>query len=310
MPDKLTEQLKKLQAPFPAEDVEWRVGSSGKKADGAMWAMVMPYITNRGVMNRLDEVFGAGGWQNKFEKAPEGGILCGISVKIGEEWVTKWDGAENTKEQSGMEGTAVKGGLSGAQKRAAVQWGIGRYLYNLDSAFVKVLPSKQGGASNYINSKKTGVQGYWATPQLPASALPAKDKTEAKVVQDEPAPEVVAEPQKPAEQPAAPKVEQAPAPAVETPPAAPKTAKDLTQNGPGLVPPGLRSEVHTLIGEAGFNLATMNAFVQIHVGKEKPENKDDYEALAAALRQHLADQKSEAATTADNAAEVATEGII
>ncbi len=34
------------------------------------------------------------------------------------EWVTKWDAAENTQVE------AVKGGRSGAMKRAAVQWGV------------------------------------------------------------------------------------------------------------------------------------------------------------------------------------------
>ena len=43
----------------------------------------------------------------------------------------KWDAAENTQVE------AVKGGRSGAMKRAAVQWGIGRYLYNLEEGFAQ-----------------------------------------------------------------------------------------------------------------------------------------------------------------------------
>lgn len=58
-----------------------------------------------------------------------GGVECGISIKIDGEWITKWDAAENTQVE------AVKGGRSGAMKRAAVQWGIGRYqLCNRTSA--------------------------------------------------------------------------------------------------------------------------------------------------------------------------------
>ncbi|WP_348260526.1 Rad52/Rad22 family DNA repair protein, partial [Salmonella enterica] len=67
------------------------------------------------------------------------GVECGISIKIGSEWVSKWDAAENT--QVG----AVKGGRSGAMKRAAVQWGIGRYLYNLEGGFAQISSDKNQG---------------------------------------------------------------------------------------------------------------------------------------------------------------------
>ena len=59
-------------------------------------------------------------------------MICGISIRIGAEWVTKWDGAENTELES------VKGGLSASMRRAAVQWGVGRYLYRLPRVWVPV----------------------------------------------------------------------------------------------------------------------------------------------------------------------------
>ena len=121
----------KLQAPFKADEIEWRVQSSGKNEKG-VWALVLAYVSNRAIMDRLDDVFGVGGWQNRFDKAPDGGVICGLSAKIGSEWVTKWDGAENTDIES------VKGGLSNSMKRSAVQWGIGRYLYKLEVCFAKL----------------------------------------------------------------------------------------------------------------------------------------------------------------------------
>jgi hypothetical protein len=123
--------LAKLQQPFPASDIEWRVQQAGE-SNGKIWAQVLCYVTNRAIQERLDEVFGVFGWKNSYDKAPDGGVLCGISVWDADkqEWVPKYDGAENTA----ME--AVKGGLSGSMKRAAVQWGIGRYLYNLEATFV------------------------------------------------------------------------------------------------------------------------------------------------------------------------------
>lgn len=156
----------KLKAPFSANDIEWRIGRSGKNGD-KIWATALAYVTNRAIMDRLDDVFGPGNWQNEYQKGPDGGTLCGISAKIDGGWVTKWDGAENTQFE------AIKGGLSGAMKRAAVQWGPGRYLYNLEETFVKVVP-KKGHNTKYqaANSKKGIPAFHWEIPLLPAWALP------------------------------------------------------------------------------------------------------------------------------------------
>ncbi|KAG3043437.1 hypothetical protein PC121_g22543 [Phytophthora cactorum] len=116
--------MKRLQDPFPPEEIEWRVGSTnGDKTKG----IALAYVTNRAIQNRLDEVFGVFGWRNEYREWKEKSQLCGISVKVEGEWITKWDGADD----SNME--AVKGGLSDAMKRAAYQWGIGRYLYKLEN---------------------------------------------------------------------------------------------------------------------------------------------------------------------------------
>lgn len=163
------ENLKKLLEPFEPKDIEWRVQRSGIK-DGKGWAMVLAYVENRAVQQRLDDVCGPENWKNAYEKAPDGGVMCGLSIKIDGEWVPKWDGAENTNVE------AVKGGLSGSMKRAAVQWGIGRYLYKLDTTFVQVLAS----GDNYIAIKenpkddKPKIRGYWNAPVLPDWALPKK----------------------------------------------------------------------------------------------------------------------------------------
>jgi hypothetical protein len=162
----LQKAMEELQKPFPAEDIEWRVQRVVKTSKGNK-AVVLAYVTNRAIQNRLDEVFGIGNWKNEFMPWRETGVLCGISVKINGEWVTKWDGAEETRIE------AVKGGFSGSMKRAAVQWGIGRYLYNLPETWVDI--KEQG--EHYIYDKATGISGYWDTPQLPAWALPADTDT-------------------------------------------------------------------------------------------------------------------------------------
>ena len=153
--------LSKLKEPFPYEDIEWRLQSCDKGKSG-FWGKCLAYVTNRAICNRLDEVCGPENWKNEFDKAPDGGVLCGLSIKVGDEWITKWDGAENTNIE------AVKGGLSGAMKRAAsTGWGIGRYLYNLEESWVEV--TEKG---KYSGKTKGGEWFHWNPPALPAWALP------------------------------------------------------------------------------------------------------------------------------------------
>lgn len=127
-----------LLKPFDPFDIEWRVQQSGE-SNGKKWALVLAYITNRAIMERLDEVFGIAGWENIFQPLPDGGIVCGLKCKVDDHWITKFDGADKTNIE------ATKGGLSNAMKRAAVQWGIGRYLYRLETTFVQL---KQGRPEN------------------------------------------------------------------------------------------------------------------------------------------------------------------
>lgn len=148
----MKELMAKLQAPFPAEEIEWRVGSTnGEKTKG----LALAYVTNRAIQNRLDEVFGPFGWQNEFEEWKGKSQICGISVWDEEkkQWVTKWDGADDSATE------AIKGGLSDSMKRAAYQWGIGRYLYKLPSQWAKLKPM----GKSYVLAE---------TPKLPAWALP------------------------------------------------------------------------------------------------------------------------------------------
>jgi hypothetical protein len=125
------EYLKNLAEPFPASDVKWRVQhTNSDKTSG----MAVPYIASRAIQRRLDTVVGPLNWRNYFAEWHGTAQLCGISIYCGErkEWVTKYDGAANTDIEP------VKGGLSNAFKRAAVQWGIGRFLYSMDSVWVDV----------------------------------------------------------------------------------------------------------------------------------------------------------------------------
>ena len=92
--------LARLRDPFAPQDIEWRVQQAGEK-NGKPWARVLAYVTNRAIMERLDETVGPENWRNEYHPGPAGGVVCGLSVRIARtdgtaEWVTKWDGAENS----------------------------------------------------------------------------------------------------------------------------------------------------------------------------------------------------------------------
>lgn len=177
--------LKDLSNPFPPEDVEWFIGVTNKdKTQG----MAIPFITNRAVQDRLDEVCGIEGWRNEYKSlgdrdiigangeltAKKSSQLCGISVwsETRKEWITKWDGAE----ESDIE--AIKGSLSSAMKRAAVQFGIGRYLYKLESPWVAI---EQRGRSYVMKADQKIIMPPWAMPG--ASGTPGPNDSRKPTVQ-------------------------------------------------------------------------------------------------------------------------------
>ena len=156
-----------LQKPFKEDEIEWRISRAGKK-NGKIWATVLAYIQNRAIQNRLDDIFTPFNWRNEYKEWRNESQLCGISIYDEEkkEWITKWDGAEDTDFES------IKGGLSDSMKRAGVQWGIGRYLYNLTENFAIVLDQKETGARyGKLSDKDGGDHFYWKPPSLPDWAI-------------------------------------------------------------------------------------------------------------------------------------------
>ena len=134
-----------LKQPFDPSVVHWRVGAtSGDKKTG----IALAYINARDVMKRLDDVCGDL-WQDEY---PFEGC-CRIGIKVNNEWLWRSNGAGETQ----IEGE--KGRYSDAFKRAAVLWGVGRYLYYLDNLWVPIKPQ---GRSHVIISP----------PKLPNWALP------------------------------------------------------------------------------------------------------------------------------------------
>lgn len=152
--------LEDLKLPFEPSEIEFRAGATNSEKTRAL---ALPYIDARLVMDRLDSVCGPENWRDEYQPGPAGGVICGLSLRIGEEWVTKWDGADNTDYE------AIKGGLSDALKRAAVKWGIGRYLYALPGVWVSC---EQAGKSVKIDEGEARAKLFGSQQQRSAPRQP------------------------------------------------------------------------------------------------------------------------------------------
>jgi len=133
----------KLKAPIP---YSWRVQSRTKDRSKAMCTA---YIDARDVMNVLDQHCEYG-WESAFKEVA-GFIFAGIGIRDGNGttyW--RWDAGQRVEDnaQDQMYEQAAKSAASDAFKRAAVQWGVGRFLYDLD---IVSLPCDQYG--NVVDEK-------------------------------------------------------------------------------------------------------------------------------------------------------------
>lgn len=110
--------LKLLAEPFHSSQIHWRPGMVKNNT-----GLALAYLDSRDVMDRLDKVCGPENWQSQHCWSDGKKLNCQIGIFVNGQWVWKSDGAGDTA----VEGD--KGAFSDALKRAAVSWGIGRYLY-------------------------------------------------------------------------------------------------------------------------------------------------------------------------------------
>ena len=136
--------IEELKKPFDPKVIHWRVGAMTKSKDKGI---ALAYLDARDVMKRLDDVCGDL-WQCDY---PFEGC-CRIGIKVGDEWVWRSNGAGETN----VEGE--KGQFSDAFKRAAVLWGVGRYLYYLPNEWVEI--------DQYKKLARTPTLPRWAIPSL------------------------------------------------------------------------------------------------------------------------------------------------
>jgi hypothetical protein len=139
-----------LTAPFPPDCVHWKpLAIKGSRA------LAAAYLDARAIMQRLDSVFGVGGWKDSYQLVAGGSVVCTLSVKVDGEWVQKTD-IGSPSDQPDV-GDKLKSAFSDSLKRAACKLGIARYLYRLPRQWVDYDPQ---------------TKQFKQMPQLPAWALP------------------------------------------------------------------------------------------------------------------------------------------
>lgn len=140
----MTDLTAAMRAPFPVNEIEWRVGAmTPDKSKG----IALAYLTARHIMDRLDETVGSTNWQDRYE-FHGARTVCYLSVRLDGEWITKADGAGDSDVE------AEKGAISDALKRAAVKFGIGRYLYDLGNTWVELDDKKRIKPDQYHKLEK------------------------------------------------------------------------------------------------------------------------------------------------------------
>lgn len=155
--------FKALAAPFPIEEIQWRVGSTYDKGDKIM-GMALAYYDARALYDRLDTVCKPENWQIRYPHA-NGKTCAEIGIKIKDEWIWKSNGAGDTDFE------ASKGAFSDAAKRAGVPWGIGRYLYEMKNTWVEC---EQKGKTKIIKESEyaklnAAYRNFLETGAMPSS---------------------------------------------------------------------------------------------------------------------------------------------
>ncbi len=107
-----------LAAPFEQDEVKEREGAKGE---------MFKYVSARTVMNRLDDVAGPENWWDEFVPNEES-VICRLSIRLPDQTVVTKVDAGGFADMKDL-GDSDKSGFSDAFKRAAVKFGIGRYLY-------------------------------------------------------------------------------------------------------------------------------------------------------------------------------------
>lgn len=174
--DYLKTILQALKQPMP---YKWRVQSFSKHKPEAT---CVAYIDARDVMDRLDEVC-VHGWERSHAEI-KGHIYSTVTIIMPE-------GGRISRTDCGTESEteAEKGESSDSFKRAAVNWGVGRFLYDLEIKRVPASDKKEQGKYPHVvdgNGKRVwDLSKHINSPAAPKTAnTPPAPKAQSKATTD------------------------------------------------------------------------------------------------------------------------------
>lgn len=214
-----------LSEPFDPSEVKFKP----QNVKGTR-ALALAYVDVRAIQDRLDDVMGVDGWQDEYSVLADMSVVCKLRLRIGRRWITRMDvGSQSEQPDSG---DRMKAAFSDALKRAAVKFGLGRYLYRLPPQWVDYDPIKK----------------VLTTPKLPPFALPSVRPRAAATV-----PAAIAAPVAPAKP--APAVAPIVEPAAVASPAIPAPAISSGESGRKSSLPSDGRELHVRLREFDTRLA-------------------------------------------------------
>jgi hypothetical protein len=178
-PEQAKEILDRLAAPFDLRMVKWRVTATNKEKTKGL---VAPYADPRSYQLRLNEVLSAAGWSCEYQTQTISGVTLnrdGRNVTTGKIMVVATLEIYGIGRKSSMgekwadDDNAVTAAEAQAFKRAASQFGLGKYFYDL----------KESGVNLWvpIDERKVPKQ----VPNLPAWAVPAGTRQQGAPLQQE-----------------------------------------------------------------------------------------------------------------------------
>jgi hypothetical protein len=144
-----------FRRPFTGRAVKWKIQTNPKEKQGGGMtsALVVTYMDSRLVAERLNAICPAD-WSTEFDAPVIGAKGIFVTCRLTVFGVTRMDVGfvpVAKPEEFGSQ-TVVKGVYSDAMKRAAVQFGIGAFLYALPKVFIPANALKHVGRSWYLTT--------------------------------------------------------------------------------------------------------------------------------------------------------------
>jgi hypothetical protein len=156
-PRTAAEVAKALAAPFKVSQLGWKPQVVKDNR-----ALAVPYIDARDVMNRLDQVLGPTNWRDAYKVLAGGCVVCRLSVRLDGEWVSKVDVGSPSEQPD--DGHRMKAAFSDALKRAAIKFGVARYLSYLPPTWADYDPKTRQIVT-------PPALPMWALPEPPVAGL-------------------------------------------------------------------------------------------------------------------------------------------